>query len=173
MPCAWSQLLTKDPECRLSSLADIQSSPYLADVNWDAVLEKAVTPGFVPNVSRYSRWTVFANSDFNYHCRFTCLRLHVLLFNDLLLTEALLWILLSFIQSQLRENLAHFIRSQQNLINLGSLFVPFQIKKKHFPDFAFQLLEQMIVRVNSEPKNTKKIVAALKVRHLSNICKTF
>lgn len=161
MPCAWSQLLTKDPECRLSSLADIQSSPYLADVNWDAVLEKAVTPGFVPNVSRYSRWTVFANSDFNYHCRFTCLCLHVLLFNDLLLTEALLWILLSFIQSQLRENLAHFIRSQQNLINLGSLFVPFQIKKKkkHFPDFAFQLLEQMIVRVNSEPKNTKKIVA--------------
>ncbi|KAK4818110.1 hypothetical protein QYF61_006197 [Mycteria americana] len=43
------KLLTKDPECRLSSLADIQSSPYLADVNWDAVLEKTVTPGFVPN----------------------------------------------------------------------------------------------------------------------------
>ncbi|KFQ22057.1 Serine/threonine-protein kinase 32B, partial [Merops nubicus] len=46
------KLLTKDPECRLSSLADIQSSPYLADVNWDAVLEKAVTPGFVPNKGR-------------------------------------------------------------------------------------------------------------------------
>ncbi|XP_054028411.1 serine/threonine-protein kinase 32B isoform X3 [Dryobates pubescens] len=46
------KLLTKDPECRLSSLADIQSSPYLADVNWDAVLEKSVTPGFVPNKGR-------------------------------------------------------------------------------------------------------------------------
>ncbi|XP_031444230.1 serine/threonine-protein kinase 32B isoform X2 [Phasianus colchicus] len=46
------KLLTKDPECRLSSLADIQSSPYLVDVNWDAVLEKAVTPGFVPNKGR-------------------------------------------------------------------------------------------------------------------------
>uniref|UniRef100_A0A7M4E765 non-specific serine/threonine protein kinase n=1 Tax=Crocodylus porosus TaxID=8502 RepID=A0A7M4E765_CROPO len=46
------KLLTKDPECRLSSLADVQSSPYLADVNWDAVLEKAVTPGFVPNKGR-------------------------------------------------------------------------------------------------------------------------
>nr|XP_048704840.1 serine/threonine-protein kinase 32B isoform X2 [Caretta caretta] len=46
------KLLTKDPECRLSSLADIQSSPYLADINWDAVLEKAVTPGFVPNKGR-------------------------------------------------------------------------------------------------------------------------
>ncbi|KAM6313561.1 serine/threonine-protein kinase 32B isoform 2-T2 [Aegotheles albertisi] len=46
------KLLTKDPECRLSSLADIQNSPYLADVNWDAVLEKSVTPGFVPNKGR-------------------------------------------------------------------------------------------------------------------------
>ncbi|XP_059326978.1 serine/threonine-protein kinase 32B [Ammospiza nelsoni] len=46
------RLLIKDPECRLSSLADIQNSPYLADVNWDAVLEKAVTPGFVPNKGR-------------------------------------------------------------------------------------------------------------------------
>ncbi|XP_040412265.1 serine/threonine-protein kinase 32B isoform X5 [Cygnus olor] len=46
------KLLTKDAECRLSSLADIQSSPYLADVNWDAVLEKSVTPGFVPNKGR-------------------------------------------------------------------------------------------------------------------------
>ena len=45
------QLLTKDPASRLSSLGDIQSSPYLADMNWDAVLEKALTPGFVPNVS--------------------------------------------------------------------------------------------------------------------------
>ncbi|XP_063013696.1 serine/threonine-protein kinase 32B isoform X1 [Melospiza melodia melodia] len=46
------RLLIKDPECRLSSLADIQNSPYLADVNWDAVLEKAVTPGFIPNKGR-------------------------------------------------------------------------------------------------------------------------
>lgn len=46
-----SQLLTKDPESRLSSLGDIQSAPYLADVNWDAVFEKMLTPGFVPNVS--------------------------------------------------------------------------------------------------------------------------
>ncbi|NXB77001.1 ST32B kinase, partial [Donacobius atricapilla] len=46
------KLLTKDPECRLASLADIQNSPYLADVNWDAVLEKAVTPGFIPNKGR-------------------------------------------------------------------------------------------------------------------------
>nr|XP_026648426.1 serine/threonine-protein kinase 32B isoform X4 [Zonotrichia albicollis] len=46
------KLLIKDPECRLSSLSDIQNSPYLADVNWDAVLEKAVTPGFVPNKGR-------------------------------------------------------------------------------------------------------------------------
>ncbi|XP_031797427.1 serine/threonine-protein kinase 32B isoform X3 [Sarcophilus harrisii] len=46
------KLLTKDPESRLSSLVDIQSSPYLADMNWDAVLEKAMTPGFIPNKGR-------------------------------------------------------------------------------------------------------------------------
>ncbi|KAG7461923.1 hypothetical protein MATL_G00196320 [Megalops atlanticus] len=46
------RLLAKDPECRLSSVADVQSSPYLADVNWDAVLEKAIPPGFVPNKGR-------------------------------------------------------------------------------------------------------------------------
>lgn len=40
-----------DPESRLSSLGDIQSAPYLADMNWDAVFEKVLTPGFVPNVS--------------------------------------------------------------------------------------------------------------------------
>lgn len=45
------QLLTKDPESRLSSLGDLQSTPYLADMNWDAVFEKALTPSFVPNVS--------------------------------------------------------------------------------------------------------------------------
>ncbi|NWT92208.1 ST32B kinase, partial [Urocynchramus pylzowi] len=52
MTALLKKLLIKDPECRLSSLADIQNSPYLADVNWDAVLEKAVTPGFVPNKGR-------------------------------------------------------------------------------------------------------------------------
>ncbi|RXM34516.1 Serine/threonine-protein kinase 32B [Acipenser ruthenus] len=46
------KLLAKDPECRLSSVTDIQSSPYLADVNWDAVLEKTVSPGFLPNKGR-------------------------------------------------------------------------------------------------------------------------
>ncbi|XP_054855304.1 serine/threonine-protein kinase 32B isoform X1 [Eublepharis macularius] len=46
------QLLTKDPKYRVSSLSDIQSSPYLADMNWDAVLEKALVPGFIPNKGR-------------------------------------------------------------------------------------------------------------------------
>uniref|UniRef100_A0A8C5LSG8 Serine/threonine-protein kinase 32B n=1 Tax=Leptobrachium leishanense TaxID=445787 RepID=A0A8C5LSG8_9ANUR len=46
------KLLTKDPECRFSSFSDIQSSPYLADINWDAVLEKSVPPSFVPNKGR-------------------------------------------------------------------------------------------------------------------------
>ncbi|XP_019516693.1 PREDICTED: serine/threonine-protein kinase 32B [Hipposideros armiger] len=46
------KLLTKDPESRLSSLGDVQNAPYLADMNWDAVFEKALTPGFVPNKGR-------------------------------------------------------------------------------------------------------------------------
>ncbi|XP_046512851.1 serine/threonine-protein kinase 32B isoform X1 [Equus quagga] len=46
------KLLTKDPKSRLSSLGDVQSAPYLADMNWDAVFEKALTPGFVPNKGR-------------------------------------------------------------------------------------------------------------------------
>ncbi|KAM9238119.1 serine/threonine-protein kinase 32B isoform 2-T2 [Dugong dugon] len=46
------KLLTKDPESRLSSLSDIQSAPYLANMNWDAVFEKALMPGFVPNKGR-------------------------------------------------------------------------------------------------------------------------
>lgn len=45
------QLLTVNPEHRFSSLSDMQASPYLADVNWDAVYEKKMAPGFVPNVS--------------------------------------------------------------------------------------------------------------------------
>ncbi|KAG3276918.1 serine/threonine-protein kinase 32B isoform X2 [Ictidomys tridecemlineatus] len=46
------KLLTKDPESRLSSLSDVQSAPYLADMNWDAVFQKALKPGFVPNKGR-------------------------------------------------------------------------------------------------------------------------
>eukprot|EP00074_Homo_sapiens_P050964 XP_005248039.1 serine/threonine-protein kinase 32B isoform X4 [Homo sapiens] len=46
------KLLTKDPESRVSSLHDIQSVPYLADMNWDAVFKKALMPGFVPNKGR-------------------------------------------------------------------------------------------------------------------------
>ncbi|XP_069352105.1 serine/threonine-protein kinase 32B isoform X2 [Eulemur rufifrons] len=46
------KLLTKDPESRLSSLHDLQSVPYLADMNWDAVFEKTLMPGFVPNKGR-------------------------------------------------------------------------------------------------------------------------
>ncbi|XP_074177299.1 serine/threonine-protein kinase 32B isoform X2 [Rhinolophus sinicus] len=46
------KLLTKDPESRLSSLGDVQNAPYLADMNWDAVFEKALMPGFVPNKGR-------------------------------------------------------------------------------------------------------------------------
>ncbi|XP_028614080.1 serine/threonine-protein kinase 32B isoform X2 [Grammomys surdaster] len=46
------KLLTKDPESRLSSLRDIQSMTYLADMNWDAVFKKALMPGFVPNKGR-------------------------------------------------------------------------------------------------------------------------
>ncbi|XP_038183437.1 serine/threonine-protein kinase 32B isoform X2 [Arvicola amphibius] len=46
------KLLTKDPESRLSSLSDIQNTAYMADMNWDAVFEKALMPGFVPNKGR-------------------------------------------------------------------------------------------------------------------------
>uniref|UniRef100_A0A3B3CXH5 Serine/threonine kinase 32C n=1 Tax=Oryzias melastigma TaxID=30732 RepID=A0A3B3CXH5_ORYME len=46
------KLLTVNPEHRFSSLSDMQASPYLADVNWDAVYEKKMTPGFVPNKGR-------------------------------------------------------------------------------------------------------------------------
>ncbi|XP_048220173.1 serine/threonine-protein kinase 32B [Perognathus longimembris pacificus] len=46
------KLLTRDPESRPSSLRDIQSSPYLADMNWDAVFQKTLMPGFVPNKGR-------------------------------------------------------------------------------------------------------------------------
>ncbi|KTF81556.1 hypothetical protein cypCar_00032200 [Cyprinus carpio] len=55
--CVWStgmehlirSLLTRDPSSRPSSLSEVQASPYLADVDWEAVLQKSVPPGFVPN----------------------------------------------------------------------------------------------------------------------------
>ncbi|PWA25782.1 hypothetical protein CCH79_00001388, partial [Gambusia affinis] len=42
------KLLTVNPEHRFSSLSDMQTSPYLAAVNWDSVYEKKMEPGFVP-----------------------------------------------------------------------------------------------------------------------------
>lgn len=44
------QLLTVNPEHRFCSLAHMQTAPYLSDVNWDAVYEKKMEAGFVPNV---------------------------------------------------------------------------------------------------------------------------
>ncbi|XP_047656430.1 serine/threonine-protein kinase 32B isoform X2 [Tachysurus fulvidraco] len=52
-------LLNKDPEIRLSCMSDLQRLPYLADTNWDAVLEKAVSPGFTPNRGRLNCDPVF------------------------------------------------------------------------------------------------------------------
>ncbi|XP_060698381.1 serine/threonine-protein kinase 32C [Hemiscyllium ocellatum] len=46
------KLLTVKPEHRLSRLSDIQSCSYLSDVSWDAVYEKKMEPGFVPNKGR-------------------------------------------------------------------------------------------------------------------------
>uniref|UniRef100_A0A8C5BYL4 Serine/threonine kinase 32C n=1 Tax=Gadus morhua TaxID=8049 RepID=A0A8C5BYL4_GADMO len=46
------KLLTVNPEHRFSSLSLMQTSPYLAHVNWDAVYEKKMDAGFVPNKGR-------------------------------------------------------------------------------------------------------------------------
>ncbi|KAK6487335.1 serine/threonine-protein kinase 32C-like [Huso huso] len=46
------KLLTVNPEHRFSGLTDMQSSPLLSDVNWDAVYEKKEEAGFVPNKGR-------------------------------------------------------------------------------------------------------------------------
>ncbi|XP_025065332.1 serine/threonine-protein kinase 32A isoform X2 [Alligator sinensis] len=59
-PAAWSkemvglltQLLEPNPERRFSRLKDIQDFPYLADVNWDAVQQKRILPGFIPTKGR-------------------------------------------------------------------------------------------------------------------------
>ncbi|KAK2891416.1 hypothetical protein Q8A67_014059 [Cirrhinus molitorella] len=45
-------LLSRDPSSRPSRLSDVQASPYLTDVDWDAVLQKSVPPGFVPHKGR-------------------------------------------------------------------------------------------------------------------------
>uniref|UniRef100_A0A670YKS3 Serine/threonine kinase 32C n=1 Tax=Pseudonaja textilis TaxID=8673 RepID=A0A670YKS3_PSETE len=57
---AWSKdmvallrkLLTVNPEHRFSSLANIQTSSYLSNVDWDEICEKKVEPGFIPNKGR-------------------------------------------------------------------------------------------------------------------------
>ncbi|XP_063152546.1 serine/threonine-protein kinase 32A [Candoia aspera] len=56
-PAAWSKdmlslikkLLEINSEERFSQLSHIQEFPYLADINWDAVLQKRILPGFLPN----------------------------------------------------------------------------------------------------------------------------
>ncbi|KAF5913321.1 hypothetical protein HPG69_016937 [Diceros bicornis minor] len=59
-PSAWSQemvsllkkLLEPNPDQRFSHLSDVQNFPYMNDVNWDAVLQKRLLPGFIPNKGR-------------------------------------------------------------------------------------------------------------------------
>uniref|UniRef100_A0A8C1VVM8 Serine/threonine kinase 32A n=1 Tax=Cyprinus carpio TaxID=7962 RepID=A0A8C1VVM8_CYPCA len=62
-PCytaAWStgiksllqKLLCVDAQKRISSLSELQDLEYLSDVNWDAVLNKQIPPGFLPNRRR-------------------------------------------------------------------------------------------------------------------------
>ncbi|KAF6083150.1 serine/threonine kinase 32A [Phyllostomus discolor] len=59
-PSAWSQemvsllkkLLEPNPDQRFSRLSDVQNFPYMNDVNWDAVLQKRLLPGFVPSKGR-------------------------------------------------------------------------------------------------------------------------
>ncbi|XP_032484487.1 serine/threonine-protein kinase 32A isoform X1 [Phocoena sinus] len=59
-PSAWSQemvsllkkLLEPNPDQRFSHLSDVQNFPYMNDMNWDAVLQKRLIPGFIPNKGR-------------------------------------------------------------------------------------------------------------------------
>ncbi|XP_074068771.1 LOW QUALITY PROTEIN: serine/threonine-protein kinase 32A-like [Macrotis lagotis] len=59
-PASWSvgmvtllkKLLEQNPDHRFSQLSDVQDCPYLADVNWDAVLQKRLIPTFIPNKGR-------------------------------------------------------------------------------------------------------------------------
>ncbi|XP_045407094.1 serine/threonine-protein kinase 32A isoform X1 [Lemur catta] len=59
-PSAWSQemvsflkkLLEPNPDQRFAQLSDVQNFPYMNDINWDAVLQKRLIPGFIPNKGR-------------------------------------------------------------------------------------------------------------------------
>ncbi|KAF7206312.1 serine/threonine-protein kinase 32A [Nothobranchius furzeri] len=59
-PAAWSlemksllrKLLSIDVQKRISCLAELQDLDYVSDVNWDAVLSKQLSPGFIPNRRR-------------------------------------------------------------------------------------------------------------------------
>ncbi|KAE8614764.1 hypothetical protein XENTR_v10008295 [Xenopus tropicalis] len=59
-PPAWSEeivsllhkLLDRNPEERFSCLEHIQDFPYLSDVNWDAALQKRLSPQFIPTKGR-------------------------------------------------------------------------------------------------------------------------
>ncbi|XP_072029651.1 serine/threonine-protein kinase 32A-like [Amphiura filiformis] len=55
-PSAWNpamteaikQLVSLDPEQRISSLDELAKHPFVDDVDWDAVLQMKIKPGFVP-----------------------------------------------------------------------------------------------------------------------------
>ncbi|KAG9266324.1 serine/threonine-protein kinase 32A-like [Astyanax mexicanus] len=59
-PATWSaeiksllrKLLCIEAQKRLSCFSELQDMDYLSDVNWDAVLNKQVPPGFIPNRGR-------------------------------------------------------------------------------------------------------------------------
>lgn len=59
-PVTWSlgiksllrKLLCVDAQERISCLSELQDVEYLAEVNWDAVLNKQIPPGFLPNRRR-------------------------------------------------------------------------------------------------------------------------
>ncbi|TRY99348.1 hypothetical protein DNTS_026401 [Danionella cerebrum] len=46
------QLLCVDSQKRVSSLSELQDLEYFSNINWDAVLNKQVPPGFLPNRRR-------------------------------------------------------------------------------------------------------------------------
>uniref|UniRef100_A0A673GUZ8 Serine/threonine kinase 32A n=1 Tax=Sinocyclocheilus rhinocerous TaxID=307959 RepID=A0A673GUZ8_9TELE len=50
--CFCCQLLCVDAQKRISSLSELQDLEYLSDVNWDAVLNKQIPPGFLPDRRR-------------------------------------------------------------------------------------------------------------------------
>ena len=49
------QLVSLDPEQRISSLDELAKHAFVDDVDWDAVLQMKIKPGFVPPVSTRSR----------------------------------------------------------------------------------------------------------------------